>query len=136
MTHRTTIPQRIIAVLVAAWIPFCCCTLKVAGELLLQDGDSIVLGCCGHAKVTCDDDGSEPVEDTDDACVGCCIKILPDASGKWDPPVDHGEAPVDHGAVQILAPAASETGARPGLPRPPDPPPARTLLAQRCQFLV
>ena len=136
MTPRMTISHRIIAALIAAWIPFCCCTLKVAGGMLLQDEGVMATGCCGHMKNTCSNEGSDPAEDTDEACVGCCIKILPDAPEKWEPPVDLGERQAEHQSVQVRSSDDSDAVMQPMPPRPPDPPPSRTLLEQRCLLLV
>ena len=136
MTPRTTTTHRIIAVLIAAWIPFCCCTLKVAGELLLQDEVAAGLSCCGLVKVGCESDDSEPAEDSEQACLGCCVKNLPDAPGKWNPPVDHGEPMTEQVMVSASVLVGFEVFQRPPTPHPPDPPSGHTLLERGCLLLV
>ena len=136
MDARMTISHRIIAALMAAWIPFCCCTLKVAGGMLLQDEATVAMGCCGHGTNTCSKEGTDPAEDTDESCVGCCIKILPEAPEKWEPPVDLGEPQIELQSVDDRTADRSGAFLRTMPPRPPDPPPVRTLLEQRCLLLV
>ena len=136
MDARMTISHRIIAALIAAWIPFCCCTLKVAGGMLVQDGSAATMGCCGHGQNACSNEGTDPAEDTQETCVGCCIKVLPDAPERWDPPVDVGEPMPERQNVHDQTPDTFGAFMRPASSRPPDPPPGRTLLEQRCLLLI
>ena len=137
MRSNITISQRIIAVLIAAWIPFCCCTLKVAASMV-QDADSTpLLGscCCSQDTAPCDGEDSGPEEGSDKACSICCLKVMPDPPQDWDPPIVLLELPQSLAMSSLLVDTGNE--ARTTLPaRPPDLPARDTLLEQHALLLV
>ena len=120
MTSKMPISTRIIAMLVAAWIPFCCCTLKVAAAMAQDElaGTSVQSCCCSQPASPCDGD-SEPGEGSEGSCTTCCIKVMPDPPEDWAPEIVQVELP-----PLLLAPALEagpdiRTSAQQWL-RPPD----------------
>ena len=138
MVTRVDISHRIIAALVAAWVPFCCCFIHAAQAIASPDEDSQPRSCCS-ATNTCLEGtpaDSEPV-DGDPCCSECCVRVLPDAPQIWSPPVDLvGQAILDLDLPFDRACLANDDPASPLRARPPNPPPSASLLSQRCLLLV
>jgi hypothetical protein len=136
MSSSMSIPNRIIAVLIAAWIPFCCCTLRVAAEAT-QGEDAPATGCCGAASSTpCD--GQDPADSDHESgghCTSCCIKVIPDPPTEWSPQLELAAILMFevHSIHLLLQDVPLPDSLR---ARAPDPPPAHTLLQQRCLLLV
>ena len=137
MSTSMSIPNRIIAVLIAAWIPFCCCTLRVAAEAV-QGEDAPAMGCCGGASTApCNgqDSDSNADREPDGHCTSCCVKMNPEPPTEWSPELELAALAVfEFQSIELLL----QDTHRPAnmRARAPDPPPHRTLLQQRCLLLV
>ena len=137
MSSKMPISTRIIAMLVAAWIPFCCCTLKVAAAMAQDElaGSLVQSCCCSQSTAPCDGEDRDPGEGPGGTCTGCCIKVMPDPPAEWTPEIVPAEL-----TPLLLAPALE---AGPGIEargpqwlRPPDPWRPDTLFERRCLLLV
>ena len=132
MLPKVNISHRIIAVLIAAWIPFCCCTLRSAAGIVSTDGPAPASCCCQETTQDCDT-GETPSHD--DGCMACCIKVPPDPPQDWAPPIDLLGLPI----FEVVSVDYFNTASPLALvrARPPDPPPsARPLLKLGCLLLV
>jgi len=137
MSTSMSISNRIIAVLIAAWIPFCCCTLRVAAEVA-QGEDAPAMGCCGGASnAPCNgqDTNSDSDREPGGHCTSCCVKMTPEPPTEWSPELELAALPVFefHSIELLLQDTHRPANMR---ARAPDPPPHRTLLQQRCLLLV
>ena len=138
--NRTSLTHRICALLIACWIPFCCCTLKAA--VVMADGPSVdgasaMFSCCSQNSCSKTTDQEQEAPEEDGPCAECCIKVAPEASTAPDLQIDQigRELPsndesieatwLQHASHRLLCTGTS----------PPDPPPA-DLVALHCQLLV
>ena len=137
--NRTSLTHRICALLIACWIPFCCCTLKAAAVMAAgpsADGATVTFSCCSQnsCSKTSSQEQDAPLED--EPCADCCIKVAPEAPTTPDLQIDQigRELPsiesIEDSWLQHASHSLSCTGTR-----PPDPPPA-DLVALHCQLLV
>lgn len=113
MTHFLANPSRMIALLMAMALPFCCCTLTVVGS---QSSDAPALCCCAEASPT--DDGC-PQEDTLGGKCTCCLKA-PSTTVQPVVPTAFHLAPIAHPAefaVTISTVTSSNRDTRPAIPR-------------------
>ena len=138
MSSSMSILHRIIAVLIAAWIPFCCCTLRGAAAVV-QTGETPIVGsCCGNtSRGLCEDDRDSGQEQENDGhCTTCCIKVAPEPPTEWAPELELGTIPAFEGVIQVVP--TPENPFRSGMlrARAPDPPPSWTLLEQHALLLV
>jgi len=135
MSSRVNNLHRTITLLVAAWLPFCCCFIKAAQAIVNPDQGPVSCCCIQDDACLPGTDGEPAPPSEESGCTDCCIKVLPDAPQTWEPPVDFGELGIcndcwDEGFIP-------ESWSWPTLQaRPPDLPASRTLLDQRCQLLV
>ena len=139
MTH-TSLTHRICAILVALWIPFCCCTLKAAVVMVngpAADGTTQTFSCCGSQSAC----SQNPAED-DDApqeegpFTDCCIKVSPEAPCTPDFQIDEiGREIPSIEAINSTWLHHANNDLLNTQKIPPDPPPA-DLVALHCQLLV
>ena len=135
---RTSLTHRICALLIACWIPFCCCTLKAA--VVMANGPTAdgfqVISCCS-GKVACPETSGEdgaPAEE--EPCAGCCLKISPDAPSTPDFQIDEiGRERTSIDSIESPWLRHDEDRLACQLRIPPDPPPS-DLVTLHCQLLV
>ena len=135
MSTCMSIPNRIIAVLIAVWIPFCCCTLRVAAEATLGEGTPARSCCGGVSNAPCDGEDSDSERDSGGHCTSCCVKVIPDPPTEWSPELELATVPMfEIRSIELVLQDAHRPDSLRA--RAPDPPPNRTLLQQRCLLLV
>ena len=137
MRTNTSISHRIIAVLIAAWIPFCCCTLKVAASIV-QDADAAPVSgscCCSLTTMQCDGEAPDSDERSGGTCTLCCLKVMPESAEDWDPPMVSLWLPQSDATTGLPVNADGPEGFHPPT-HPPDRSPRITLLEQRSLLLL
>lgn len=139
MQTRTSIFHRIVAVFIAVWIPFCCCTLRSAAAMVQCGSEAplVLAGCCGGgASGACaTDDGTDDPREEDGHCTSCCVKAGPDRAADWVPEVGLEEASLAY-AADLPLPALDRSAVSAIRARAPDPPPCRSLHHLRSLFIV
>ena len=136
---RTRLTHRICALLIACWIPFCCCTLKAA--MVMANGSEFdggqMMSCCCSSQDTCtENSGEEPAPAQEGPCTDCCLKVSPDAPTTPNLSIDEiGRELPSIEAVTTIRSHHPGTGLTHPQLTPPDPPPG-DLVTLRCKLLV
>ena len=137
----STNTKRLLVVLLAAWLPMCCCQIRhlsaaIAGGttdgIALVCADAAAPGCC------CSKAARDGTDETDapapEGCgKSCCIKGST-LTWDWAPPVDTIGLPMLFTAVEADRPILASVEAVPA-PRPP-PLTARARLQRKCALLI
>ena len=137
--NRTSLTHRICALLIACWIPFCCCTLKAAAVMAAgpsAEGAPLTFSCCSQSSCskTSDQNQNAPLEDG--PCTDCCIKVSPEAPCTPDFQIDEiGREIPSIEAIKSTWLHHANNDLLNTQKIPPDPPPA-DLVALHCQLLV
>ena len=137
MLLKVDISRRIIAVLVAAWVPFCCCFIQAAHAIANPDNVGTAYSCCSNGACQPGTSTDSEPSDTEheDSCTNCCLRVLPDAPQMWEPPIDLFGQPMLQDEMPYICVEQLHAVANTRM-KPPDPPPGASLLQQRCLLLV
>lgn len=129
--------HRILTILIAGLMPFCCCSIKAVAALA-SGPDACTFayaGCCSGGQGDC---GEDPSSDSDEDCKGgCCDRLAP--VGELQDPLP----PLDDIGLEQLhgnwpsAPALGDPGSSVEIrrPRPPDPG-SGSLQGLHCRLQV
>ena len=129
--------HRILTILIAGMLPFCCCSIRTMAPLVMDADTADYAGCCsGGAGTTEPGDGTDPGPEPD--CSGsCCDRVAPVAELHEPlPPTDEiGTDALPTGWSGDVAGDAPGTTVIVHQPRPPDPG-SGMVLERHCRRQV